>query len=247
MSGVLVSIITVSFNSEATIARTIESVFNQTYLNIEYIIVDGKSTDKTLFIIDDLKPRLEERGITLRVISEKDKGIFDAMNKGIKFSTGQIIGMINSDDWYETDAIEKVASQYQKEPFELLYASIRCIRQDGRSFVKKSKLSKNVTSRYWNHPTTFFDKSVYEKKLYACENLYDDMDMYLWARRNLKKIVVLDDIIANFSSGGPSNSKNIKKIIKRIKEKYKLYRKYGYSKAYLFEEVFTQIGKFILQ
>jgi glycosyltransferase involved in cell wall biosynthesis len=247
ISDILVSIITVTYNSEATVERTIKAVFNQTYHNIEYIVVDGLSNDGTIEIINSYKDQFKERGSVYKILSEKDNGIYEAMNKGIKLTTGQVVGMINSDDWYEPDAIEKVAKQYDKEPFELLYASIRCIRQDGISFIKKSKLSKNVTSRHWNHPTTFFARSVYDKRLYACENLYDDMDMYLWARRNLTKIIVLNDVLANFSSGGPSNSKNIRKVMARIKEKYRLYRKFGYSRLYLFEEILTQCGKLVLQ
>ena len=89
-----VSIITVCFNSETTIRDTLESVLSQDYPNIEYIIIDGGSTDKTLVIIKEYKDRIAQ------IISEKDRGIYDAMNKGIQLATGEIVGMLNSDDMY---------------------------------------------------------------------------------------------------------------------------------------------------
>lgn len=100
----LISIVTVSFNSEKTIRQTIESVLNQTYTNIEYNIVDGASTDRTVEIATQYKDDFEAKGIKYIITSEKDKGIYDAMNKGIARSHGEIVGLINSDDWYETDA-----------------------------------------------------------------------------------------------------------------------------------------------
>ena len=104
----LISIITVCFNSSKTIRQTIESVLNQTYTNIEYILVDGKSTDNTVAIIEEYAPQFTAKGIVYRWVSEPDAGIYDAMNKGIKLATGEWIGIINSDDWYELDACENM-------------------------------------------------------------------------------------------------------------------------------------------
>ena len=92
-----VSIVTVCYNSAATIEHTIQSVLSQSHDNIEYIVVDGGSTDDTLNIIDKYKNKLS------KVISEPDHGIYDAMNKGIKNATGEIVGILNSDDFYETN------------------------------------------------------------------------------------------------------------------------------------------------
>lgn len=102
----LISIITVCFNSAKTIRRTIESVLNQTYVNIEYIIVDGKSTDNTVAIIEEYAPLFAERGIQYRWVSEPDSGIYDAMNKGLALATGYYTGVVNADDWYEIGAFE---------------------------------------------------------------------------------------------------------------------------------------------
>ncbi len=100
-AGLLVSIITVSYNSEKSIRRTIESVLNQTYSKIEYHIVDGLSTDNTIEIAREYDEKFAEKGIKYIISSERDNGIYDAMNKGILRSAGKIVGIINSDDWYE--------------------------------------------------------------------------------------------------------------------------------------------------
>ena len=105
-SSPLVSIITVVFNGERFIEKTINSVISQTYKNIEYIIIDGGSTDKTLDIIRQYEDRIDYW------ISEPDNGIYNAMNKGIKLSRGKLIGLINSDDWYMENAVETVVARY---------------------------------------------------------------------------------------------------------------------------------------
>ena len=103
-----ISIITPCLNSAKTIRQTIESVLNQTYHNIEYIIVDGASMDGTLEIIQEYEPQFQGR---LHYVSEPDHGIYDAMNKGIRMSHGNVIGIINSDDYYEQDAVEKMVGR----------------------------------------------------------------------------------------------------------------------------------------
>ena len=107
-----VSIITICFNSEAVIRKTIESVLNQTYTDIEYIIIDGASKDKTVEIAESYRLSLEGKGITFNVYSEPDKGIYDAMNKGINKATGELVGLINSGDWYEPSMIPRLTIEH---------------------------------------------------------------------------------------------------------------------------------------
>ncbi len=106
----LISVITVCFNSEKTIANTIESVINQKYQNIEFIIIDGKSTDETFNIIQKYKANIT------KIISEKDNGIYDAFNKGLELATGDLIGFVNSDDLLTPNALELLIKYYNKYP-----------------------------------------------------------------------------------------------------------------------------------
>lgn len=116
----LVSIITVVFNGEKYLEQTILSVLNQTYSNIEYIIIDGGSSDATLDIINKYTDKIDYW------VSEPDSGIYDAMNKGISLATGQLIGIINSDDWYELDAVEEIVRAY-KDGSTIIYGFMRHI------------------------------------------------------------------------------------------------------------------------
>ena len=114
MGNTFFTIITPCFNSEKTIEKTLQSVLNQTYQNFEYIIIDGGSTDDTLSIIESYKEKFAEK---LTVVSEKDNGIYDAMNKGIQLAKGELVGIVNSDDFYETDALENIVNEYQNEKY----------------------------------------------------------------------------------------------------------------------------------
>ena len=124
----LVSIITVSYNSEQTLAHTIESVLAQTYTNIEYWIIDGASRDRTVEIAESYRSRLEARGIRYHVLSEPDSGIYDAMNKGIRNATGVYFKVVDSDDWLDTDALQKVLTELRAhlndaQPLDLMMAN----------------------------------------------------------------------------------------------------------------------------
>lgn len=243
----LVSIITVCYNSEKTIRRTLESVLEQTYHNIEYLIIDGKSTDATLDIVEEFKERFAQKGYSFRVVSEKDHGIYDAMNKGIALATGELVGIINSDDWYEPIAVETAVKTFAEEPYDLFYADINLIRGDGSIIVKHSRPDKYPSSRHWNHPTTFITKKTYEEQGgYLCQTVYDDFDLILRLRRANKKAVIRNVVLANFRTGGVSNEKNLKKCIQRIKARYGYYRRNGYSRLYIIESVAMEVAKLIL-
>ena len=155
------SVITICFNSEAVIRKTVESVLSQSYPEIEYVIVDGASSDGTLSVVREYSSAFQEKGYTLKIISEPDNGIYDAMNKGIRNSSGDIIGIINSGDWYEPDAVKTAAEAYQKDSYDLFYADINLVKANGSVIVKHSKQDRFPTSRHWNHPTTFVTKKTY--------------------------------------------------------------------------------------
>jgi glycosyltransferase involved in cell wall biosynthesis len=243
----LVSIVTVCYNSENTVRATIESVLAQTYDKIEYLIIDGASSDGTVAIAEEYRERFAEKGYAYTIVSEKDNGIYDAMNKGINMARGEIIGIINSDDWYESLAVETVVNTYKKSPYDMFYASINLVKESGKTIVKKSKYDKFPTSRHWNHPTSFVTKKTYEELgAFRCEGIHDDFDFLLRVKKAGKKIVIGDEVLANFRTGGTSNDKSIKKCIRRCKDRYKCYRNNKYSRFYMIECVLMEISKFIL-
>ena len=243
---VKISIVTATFNSAQTVEDTLRSVLEQTYPPYEYVIADGMSTDDTLKITESFAPKFEEKGIKFTVISEKDDGMYDAMNKGIRLCTGDLIGIINSDDWYETDALMTVANTYEEEPFDLFYADLRLVRPDGVSFIKHSRNRRYATSRDWNHPTTFIAKAVYDKNPYKTDSIHDDYDLILRIRREDIRIKVVRKVLANFRMNGVSHTRSISAAISSVKDKYRIYRRNGYSRIYIIEPLLEEIGKLII-
>lgn len=161
----LVSIITVVFNGEKDLEETILSVINQSYPNIEYIIIDGKSSDRTIDIIHKYNSKIDYW------VSEPDRGIYDAMNKGIMAATGEIIGLINCGDTYTSNAVEEVIKVYQNViDKQYLVISGAMYRFDVEKNIKfkivknKNNLHKNVNKVMpLNHPATFVTKAAYTK------------------------------------------------------------------------------------
>lgn len=242
-----ISIITVAYNGETTIAGTMESVLAQSYSNIEYIIIDGNSSDRTVDIAEGFRSKMEAKGMQLRIVSEPDKGIYDAMNKGIRLATGKIIGILNSDDWYEPDTVETVMAEFADSGCDLLFANIRMHKTDGSSFVKKARLRSFQTSRDWNHPTMFVKAEVYKAHPFRMKGIHDDYGCYLQMRKEGLRIVTLDKVLANFRMGGASNHKSLREAVCRIRDRYRwCYRVNGYSRLYILECVAIEMAKMVL-
>lgn len=231
----LVSITTATYNSEKTLARTIESVLKQTYDNLEYIIVDGLSEDRTLEIAEKYRTEFDRKGIIYTIISEKDKGMYDAINKGIKTASGEIVGNINSDDWYEPDAVETAVKKYNQTKFDFMYGDVIIIFPDGRSKIKKAKKSSYLTSRHWNHPTQFATRNLYLKEPYKLESMYDDFDLFLRVTRKGYHIEIVNKVLANFTMEGMSHRRSVHEAMNRGHARYRIYRNNGYSRWYLLE------------
>lgn len=203
-----VSVVTISYNSSATIRQTIESVLNQTIPCREYFVIDGLSTDRTVEIAEEYREKFAAKGVDYRVVSEKDHGLYDAMNKGIAMTSGTLVGLINSDDWYEPTAVETVIRQYANEPFDMLYADLNMIQNERIRGIKRARLREHyITTRDWNHPTTFIRRELYERYHYPCQSVYDDLDVLLKIRKNKHKIVIVNQVLANYRLGGRSNEK----------------------------------------
>ncbi len=246
-----ISVITPSYNSGQTISKTIESILKQNCSNIEYIIMDGASTDETLRIAESYREALEARNIRYRIVSEPDKGIYDAMNKGIRLAEGKLIGIINSDDWYEENALQRVEETYRATPFDMFYADLRIVGYDNQGnlkekMIKHSRLRRIAVSRDWNHPTTFITKETYNRFQYKLESVHDDWDLVLRIRKAGCKIVVLNEVLANFRMGGVSNEKSLKKCVARGKARYRIYRNNGYSRWYWWECVAIEAVKWVI-
>lgn len=213
----------------------------------EYIIKDGASTDGTVKLAESYRERFESKGYVFRIISEPDKGIYDAMNAGIKAANGEVIGLINAGDWYEKNALSRVAAVYEETSFDMFYADINLVKENGSVIVKHSKLDKYPTSRNWNHPSTFITKKTYDEcGLYRNDGPHDDYDLVLRVRKAGKKTVVKNEIIADFSFGGTSNRKSLKMSLVRIRSRYSCYRNNGYSRLYIIECLMMEAAKFVL-
>ena len=215
-----VSIITVCLNSEKYIEKTIKSVLEQTYRNIEYIIVDGMSTDNTLNIVEQYKPLFGER---LKIISEKDNGLYDAMNKGIKYATGELIGIINSDDWYELDAVENVIKIYKENKNSVIYGVMLYRRNEKISKIQITDY-KELGNMMINHPTVFIPKKIYDKvgEFNTKFKLASDYELMLRMLNENISFRHISKIIANFREGGLSTilAEQCENEAMEIKKKY---------------------------
>ncbi len=242
----LISIVTVCFNSAKTIRQTIESVLNQTYTNIEYILVDGKSTDNTVAIIEEYAPQFAAKGIAYRWLSEPDAGIYDAMNKGIRLSTGKWVGIINSDDWYELDACETLINFIKNHPdCDLLCGNVNYYIETEKFLfhqVQKSQI-KNIKS-HMNiiHPSVFVNKRLYQEKLFSTKyKIVSDWEWMLYFYTNKANIKYIDKIISNFRWGGAGCNFNFNHIL----ERYKVRRTFNISpQKNLIYELITLYLKF---
>lgn len=227
--NLLVSVITICFNSEQTIRKTIESVLKQTYKNVEYIIIDGNSTDSTVSIIKEYMPKFHGR---LKWISEVDKGIYDAMNKGIEMANGSWIGIINSDDWYELNAIEKIINECEENVDEVIYGNgsdVYTFNNKEYTVISKqpeelSVLLKGVTL---HHPSVFIKKEIYEKygTFSLKYKLASDYELLLRLYVAKVKFKYVDALIANFRIGGASSN-----ILLCLREYEAIMKKNGYYK-----------------
>lgn len=200
-NGPLVSIITIVYNGERYMADCIRSIQRQTYPNIEYIVVDGGSTDDTLRIIGQFRDTIS------RLVSEKDEGISDAFNKGLSLATGEIIGIINTDDWYEDDAVEKAVGAIRDA--DVVYGDLRFWKNDNVDFVAKGDHFHLKDEMTINHPTVFVRKSCYRRfgsfdKQYKCAMDYDLLLRLLVHGCRFKYVPA---VLANMRWGGLSDSR----------------------------------------
>jgi glycosyltransferase involved in cell wall biosynthesis len=205
----LVSIITATYNSASTIAETMRSVEEQDYQPIEHIIVDGQSTDNTLNIV-------KRYPHTATMISEKDEGIYDAMNKGILLTKGEIVGILNSDDIYADDGIiSKVVHAFRDPSVQACYADLQYIHAQDDSKITRTWKSGNFHAGafYWGwmppHPTFFVRRSVYDQVGLFDTRLRSAADYEMMLRILVKfrmRVVYIPQVTVKMRAGGVSNA-----------------------------------------
>ncbi len=224
----LVSVVTVVKNSGSTIEKTIKSVRDQSYKNIEYIIIDGNSTDTTLNIINKFSSLINV------LVSEKDNGIYDAMNKGIEIANGEIIGILNADDLYKTNAVQLVTDEFNSNPMlDYCYGSISLIDTDGlncgvvRPPPRNKWKNKVLRETIVPHPSMFVRKKSYEKFGKYDSTLKLAGDFELISRFHLSGALgaEIHAVLTEFRLGGRSNA------IKILVEKKMVANKMGLNRV----------------
>lgn len=208
-----ISIITVVRNQRATVEDCLKSVLTQTYANIEHIIIDGASTDGTLEVLQRYQDKVA------KIVSEKDAGPYDAMNKGVRLATGDVVGILNSDDFYASpNVIEKVAALFRKSGAEAVFADLVYVRPDNLDRVVRFYSGARFTPDKfaWGemppHPTFFVRRELYERYGLFHADYRIAADFELMARflaRHKARYVYLPEVIVRMRLGGIS-TRNLK-------------------------------------
>lgn len=216
-----ISIITATYNSEKTLKDTLESVLSQTYKDYEHIIIDGMSKDNTMKIVKGYEEKYNGK---LKYISEKDTGLYDAMNKGIKMATGDVIGILNSDDKYANEnVLQMIADKFEKTNCDGTYANLIFMDEETMSIPKriwKSPCGKLEDGWHPAHPTLYLKKEVYEKiGLFNLKyRIVADYDfMIRMMKEKTIKLEYIDEYIVHMRIGGTSTA-GIKGYAKNLKE-----------------------------
>ena len=212
-----ISIITATSNSQNFITTNLNSINNQTYKNFEHIIVDNNSQDKTLEII-------KNNGKNIKIISEKDNGIYDAFNKGIDLSNGEIISIINSDDYFADEKVlEEVSKVFANYDVDIVYGDLKYVKRENlNKIVRYWKSNSYVSNSFQNgwappHPTFFVKKKIYENLGKYKLNLGNSADfelMFRFLEKNNIKSFYLNKLLVIMRTGGVSNN-NYFEILKQ--------------------------------
>ena len=231
-----ISVITVCLNSENSIGRTIQSLLSQTYTDIEYIVIDGDSKDKTKDIVESYKQDIDV------FISEKDNGLYDALNKGIELSNGDIIGILHSDDIFEhEDVLSKIANIMSNDEIDMCFSDTLIVDSENRvtRFYSSKYFNRYLLRVGWmpSHPATFIKRSVFERfGNYSLHySIASDFDFFLRVFKNNDiNWKYLDDVTVRMTTGGSSNQglKSKFLILREIKQSLK---DNGYVSIYIMQ------------
>lgn len=234
-----VSVITPTFNSENTLSGTVEALLRQTFSDFEYIIIDGVSKDKTLDTIKSYIPAFEKKGVQVRIVSEPDKGVYDAMNKGVSLAKGELIGITNSDDWYEDNTLEVMWNKFTDGKVDrsnsMIYG-IERVWKDNKIFNLQRRGATFLSESVLPHSTLFVSREVYKK--YGAYDLsvkvLADYDFICRCASQGVKLEEVDVVISNFCLGGISSS-----YFDFYEDYYKIQHKYGFISDKKYKEYKT--------
>lgn len=223
-----ISIITATYNSVATIVSCMESVLQQIYPNIEYVIIDGQSTDNTLEMAQHIKSKSPKANIVIQ--SEPDKGIYDALNKGIALATGDVIGFVHSDDMLANpNTIQNIVNTFNTQKLDGVYGDLQYVTQTNTDKVirhwQSQQFNSSLLKKGWMpaHPTLFLKRDVYAKQGHfnLKYKIAADYDFILRVFKDQSYTFgYLPEVITKMRAGGASN-RSLKNIIIKSKEDYK--------------------------
>lgn len=230
------TIVTVCYNSEATIRDTLDSLLHQTDREFEYIIIDGVSTDHTLDIIKEYQGKL-----SIKLISESDNGLYDAMNKGIGMVSGDIVGLLNSDDYYEPMTVQLVKSCFTENPsMDFVCGAMRLVtyKKEEIRVVYNQPLERIVYEMPLNEPATFVRKRVYDEigGFNPKYRVSADYDLTCRAYIANKKFKFISDVLTNMrmgglSGGGDGGIQGIRTALQTAKDDYEIVQ-LNFGKTY---------------
>lgn len=241
-----ISIVTATYNSGKTLRDTMESVLAQTYPNIEHIIIDGNSKDNTMDIVRELEPRYNGR---IKYISERDNGLYDAMNKGIGMASGDVVGILNSDDFFSSHyVIEAIASTLRNSELDAVFGDIHFVDDD--NLKKCVRYYSSSTFRPWMmrlgfqpaHPSFYCRKSVYDKHGAFDTNFkiaadFENLLRLIYIHRIKTGYIPLDCV--TMRTGGASTS-GVKSHLHILSDHLRAYRKNGVN-----SNIFLDISRYV--
>ncbi|NJB83250.1 glycosyltransferase family 2 protein [Wenyingzhuangia aestuarii] len=244
-----VSIITIVYNNEASIETTIKSVASQTYQDIEYIVIDGGSTDNTNTIINNHKDKIDY------YVSEPDKGLYNALNKGIRAATGDVIGILHSDDlFYSKNTIKNIANAFAESKADVVYANGMYVDKEDISQVKRIYKAKKHKKRYLNFGWIPLHTTIYVKKeIFKTYGLYDesyriasDYEISLrWFQEDSIKKYFLNEWVVKMRLGGKSTTAKLQKL-KSTEDLKIIHQKKLLGQLTLFFKILRKVPQYII-
>lgn len=240
------SILIATYNSAKTLPKALDSILIQDYNNLEVVIVDGVSSDNTINIIRGYDSKFSVRNIAYRYISEKDNGIYDALNKAILLATGDYLIVLGSDDYYMMNAFSLVFNSGNNINDDVVYAITQCVDDKNNSLGVIQGHHNNLFNATLNHQSIFIKKSLHEKiGLYSLDyKLASDYDFLIRAKLNNASFRFIDRVIVNYGTAGASSNLNLSFENLAIRNKYKLitYKQYLIGKIkYRIKNIFGKL------